>query len=190
MRVNAHDSSLCGGRLGGFRACGHGQRALRSPFGNLRPPTLPTMWRPMLAGRGGSVSRRDHNQAYRRSTQLTGGTNYAEATNLNASRSSGGSAREGLLSEKPPPSHYSIPIALRERGSGGEALLSEKRPLPQNLPTAVFPGGSAREGAFLQKGPLPRIRSLSHNFFEKGLALFGKMGYNKNVSFANVRVLR
>ena len=38
-----------------------------------------------------------------------------------------------LLSEKPPPSHYSIPIALRERGSGGEALLLEKRPLPQNL---------------------------------------------------------
>ena len=25
------------------------------------------------------------------------------------------------------------PVALRERGSGGEALLSEKRPLPQNL---------------------------------------------------------
>ena len=27
------------------------------------------------------------------------------------------------------------PAALRERGSGGEALLLEKRPLPQNLPT-------------------------------------------------------
>ena len=26
------------------------------------------------------------------------------------------------------------PAALRERGSGGEALLSEKRPLPQKLP--------------------------------------------------------
>ena len=49
------------------------------------------------------------------------------------------------------------PTALRERGSGGEALLSEKRPLPQNFPPPVFPGGSAREGAFLQKGPLPRI---------------------------------
>ena len=34
------------------------------------------------------------------------------------------------------------PSALRERGSGGEALLSEKRPLPQNLPTAE----SLREG--------------------------------------------
>ena len=30
------------------------------------------------------------------------------------------------------------PTALRERGSGGEALLSEKRPLPQSLPHAVF----------------------------------------------------
>ena len=27
------------------------------------------------------------------------------------------------------------PAALRERGAGGEALLSEKRPLPQNLPS-------------------------------------------------------
>ena len=27
-----------------------------------------------------------------------------------------------------------FPATLRERGSGGEALLLEKRPLPQNLP--------------------------------------------------------
>ncbi len=58
------------------------------------------------------------------------------------------------------------PTALRERGSGGEALLSEKRPLPQRLSILVFPGGSAREGAFLQKSPLPRntlniLRTLS-----------------------------
>ena len=37
------------------------------------------------------------------------------------------------------------PAALRERGSGGEALLSEKRPLPQNLP-AVNLFGREREG--------------------------------------------
>ena len=30
------------------------------------------------------------------------------------------------------------PAALRERGSGGEALLSEKRPLPQNLLPHTF----------------------------------------------------
>ena len=41
------------------------------------------------------------------------------------------------------------PATLRERGSGGEALLLEKRPLPQNLPNVVFRGGSAREGTFL-----------------------------------------
>ena len=39
-------------------------------------------------------------------TPLSGGTMPAEAHNPNASRSSGGSAREGLLSEKPPPSHH------------------------------------------------------------------------------------
>ena len=38
------------------------------------------------------------------------------------------------------------PTALRERGSGGEALLLEKRPLPQNLLHIVSSGGSAREG--------------------------------------------
>ena len=45
------------------------------------------------------------------------------------------------------------PAALRERGSGGEALLSEKRPLPQNLPPIAFPGGSAREGPFAERPP-------------------------------------
>ena len=58
------------------------------------PPEFPN--RPSrCTGRGGSVSRRDHNQAYRRKTALSGGTNYAEATTSNASRSSGGSARRG-----------------------------------------------------------------------------------------------
>ena len=35
--------------------------------------------------------------------------------------------------------HHTLqtPAALRERGSGGEALLSEKRPLPQNLPQST-----------------------------------------------------
>ena len=149
-------------------------------------------------GRGGSVSRRDHIQAYRRPPQLAGGTNFAEITNPNASRSSGeggwgrgASLREAasppessprhlyrtvaaalsaavttpkLIGDRPnsqaePTSQKSptrTPAALRERGSGGEALLSEKRPLPQNLLQDIFSGGSAREGAFLQKRPLPR----------------------------------
>ena len=87
---------------------------------------------PAPQGRGGSVSRRDHNQIYRRATALSGGTTYADAHKPNASRSSG------------------------ERGLGGEALLSEKRPLPPASPSSVFSGGSAREGTFLQKSPLPR----------------------------------
>ena len=32
-----------------------------------------------------------------------------------------------------------FPATLRERGSGGEALLLEKRPLPQNLPVTPSP---------------------------------------------------
>ena len=66
-------------------------------------------------GRGGSVSRRDHNQLAGNRTQPSGGTISAEAATSNASRSSGGSAREGLLSEKPPPSHTHV--FLRTRGS-------------------------------------------------------------------------
>ena len=233
MRANAHDSSFCGRSLEGTRLRTR-QRALQSPFGNLRPITSQTIGCPTLAGRGGSVSRRDHNQATGNRVQLTGGTKSEEPYPLNASRSSGegvwgrgASLREAPLPQNLPnlydtqrwqvaaalsaavtttkqqetasnlqaePSQKNrtrqTPAALRERGSGGEALLSEKRPLPQNLLTVVFPGGSARGGAFLKKGSLPRIRSLSYNFFAKGLALFGKMGYNKDVSFANVRVLR
>ena len=70
----------------------------------------------------GTVSRRDHHHAIGNHTILSGGTKSAEKHNLNASRSSG------------------------ERGLGGEGLLSEKPPLPQNLPTLMPPlhgrGGS------------------------------------------------
>ena len=48
-----------------------------------------------------------------------------------------------------------FPATLRERGSGGEALLLEKRPLPQRSPIPVFSGGSAREGTFLQEKSPP-----------------------------------
>ena len=73
--------------------------------------------------RGGSVSRRGLNQAARNRAQLSGGTNSAEATNSNASRSSG------------------------ERGLGGEALLSEKRPLPPESPHYKFFGRGSGGGA-------------------------------------------
>ena len=87
--VTAADSSLCGGSLL------EGTRA-KPPLKGVRSPTP--------HGRGGSVSRRDHNQATGPRTNLSGGTNEAEAAKPNASRSSGGSAREELLSEKLPPS--------------------------------------------------------------------------------------
>ena len=76
----------------------------RHPFGSL---TLLLGSNPTLAGRGGSVSRRDLNQAY----------------------------REQPNSQAEPPMQKrtrQTPTALRERGSGGEALLSEKRPLPRS----------------------------------------------------------
>ena len=66
--------------------------------------------RPPHKGHSGSVSRRDHSQYAGNRAQLTGGTTYAKAYPPNARRSSG------------------------ERGLGGEALLSEKRPLPPESP--------------------------------------------------------
>ena len=62
-------------------------------------------------------------------TSRSGGTPYAEALNSNASRSSGGSAREELLSEKLPPSHPPHRPHVSSGGGPGEgASLSEKRP--------------------------------------------------------------
>ena len=76
----------------------------RGPGGgaSLREAAFPGVLLPPH-GRGGSVSRRDHNQVYRRPTVLTGGTNFAKLTPPIANRSSGGGPGEGLLSEKPPP---------------------------------------------------------------------------------------
>ena len=58
------------------------------------------------AGRGGSVSRRDHNQAAGTRVQLAGGRKLGGRVKPIPRCSSGGSAREGLLSEKPPPSQH------------------------------------------------------------------------------------
>ena len=68
-------------------------------------------------GHGGSVSRRDHNQLTGNRAQLTAAY---------------------CMEEKPP----QTAATLRERGAGGEALLLEKRPLPQ-----FRPAPSLREGA-------------------------------------------
>ena len=76
-------------------------------------------------GRGGSVSRRDHDQAYWRRAQLSGGTKQEERRNSNAIRSSG----EG---------------GLGERRFSQRSGLSPRISLPQSSS-----GGSAREGASL-----------------------------------------
>ena len=68
--------------------------------------------RPMSAGRGGSVSRRDHNQAAGNRTQLAGETTFAETLHSIASRSSGGGPGEELLSEKLPPPEFSPKVPL------------------------------------------------------------------------------
>ena len=65
----------------------------------------------------------------------TGGTNSEEVPNSNAIRSSGGSAREGLLSEKPPPSHILVFVILFGRGGLGERRFSQRSGLsPRNFP--------------------------------------------------------
>ncbi len=95
-------------------------------------------------GRGGSVSRRDHNQAAGSRAPLTGGTTYAEETPPNASRSSG----EGV---------WGRGASLREAAS------------PPASPHPVSSGGSAREGASLQRSPLPRI----YHIFNPTVSLTG-----------------
>ena len=147
-----HDSSFCGRSRGGFRLCGVEAGAFRSPPPPLRSRTYKLVLCPTLAGRGGSVSRRDHNQAYRRQKALSGGTNYEGATSLNASHSSG----EGV---------WGRGASLREVAS------------PPEFPLLVSSGGSAREGASLQRSPLPRIPRLSFAYAlvgrwrEEGLCL-------------------
>ena len=65
---------------------------------------------------------------------------------------------------------------LRMRGSGGEVLLLEKRPLPQRLSyPIVFRGGSAREGTFLSEKS-PPSQSLSSPPFIFSLRFWGGAG--------------
>ena len=79
---------------------------------------------PAPQGRGGSVSRRDHNQVYRRRTHLSGGTSHAEVRNPNANRSSG----EGV---------WGRGASLREAASPPE--------FPQALLFGRGPGGGERQ---------------------------------------------
>ena len=78
-----------------FRLCGGEAGAFRSPPPPLRCDYPATMWWPTLAGRGGSVSRRDRNPKTRKRAQATWVRKFAGAVKLIPSYSSGGSAREG-----------------------------------------------------------------------------------------------
>ena len=141
------DCSFCG-RSQGSRVCGRGisplrarpkdgarLAALQSPFGNLRP-----LRGQSLAGRGGSVSRRDHNQAYRRCVTFQAEPTEKKCRNPNASRSSG----QGV---------WGRDASLREAAS------------PPASPPHVSSGGSAREGASLPRSTLPR----NHLFYYRSL---------------------
>ena len=113
-----------------FRLCGGDQRAFRSPFGHLRPPLIssiePKRWQ-VAAALSAAVTTTKQQE-----TALT--------------------FRRNQLRRNVPPQ---APAALRERGSGGEVLFSEKRPLPQNLPIQVLREG-ARGRGFSQRSRLPR----------------------------------
>ena len=93
---------------------------------------------PTPQGRGGSVSRRDHNQAIRNRTPTRRGILYGRKDQLELQ-----------------------PLFGREGSGGRGASLREAASPPRisRSPT-VFPGGSAREGAFLKKGTLPRKLTL------------------------------
>ena len=87
---------------------------------------------PLSAGRGGSVSRRDHNQATGNRAQLAWAHKLEGKDKLIPSYSSG----EGVW--------------------GRGASLREAASPPEPFPNVLSSGGSAREGASLQRSPLPR----------------------------------
>ena len=116
----------------GYKFISRGPEGVAGAIGK-PPPRARRREIPTPHGRGGSVSRRDLTQVYRRHAHLSGGTNSAETSTPNASRSSGGSAREGLLSEKPPPSH------TRPHASGGMRAFHERwSPVRAAMPQKRF----------------------------------------------------
>ena len=123
MRV-AHDSSLCGGSQGGIsplRRRGGG----RSPSGSF--PIAPAA--PSAPHLQACIVPKRWKVAAALSAAVTTAKRQGIAPTLH-----------GRTSRKKRTSLF--PATLRERGSGGEALLLEKRPLPQ-----FRPAPSLREGA-------------------------------------------
>ena len=80
----------------------------------------------------------------------------AAVTTANQQETAPTSQAEPTIQKQP----RQTPAALREKGVWGERGFSQRSRLsPKRLSTPVFSEGSAREGAFLQKRPLPRILS-------------------------------
>ena len=177
MRVNSHDCSFCGRSQGEFRLCGgeavDGARlaAFRSPPPPLRAPTYKLILYQTLAGRGGSVSRRDHNQAAGNCAQLAWGHKSEGKVKPIPSYSSGGGPGEALLLEKRPPPAFS-PLRLfgREREEGKDSHSRQWR-----LSMAVFLNRNKRPLAapievaeLLAEKPPPSHSSQSYAFSKKG----------------------
>ena len=89
-------------------------------------------------------------------------------------RTKGASRREAAVTTAPqqgiapnshghtsPKEHASLfPATLRKRGSGGEALLLEKRPLPQRLPPRLSSEGGPGEGLLFREAASPGVLPL------------------------------
>ena len=121
--------------------CQHGRpKAPAFPATRMRKQSICRSPTPQV--RGGSVSRHGLTQAYRRRPYPQAEPSKRNRTPPNANRSSG------------------------ERGLGGEALLSEKRPLPPASPHPPWFFEREREGGgFLQRSLLPRnlLPDFPHN---------------------------
>ena len=134
----------CGGGDGTLRPPGAGTSPFRGGFVRRRPKgslcggsllvCLSSLIRsPALAGRGGSVSRRDPNQA---------AGNCPPPFRRNQASRSPHAKRQPLFG----------------RGGLGERRFSQRSGLsPRISPPQISSGGSAREGASLKEKPLPRI---------------------------------
>ena len=100
------------------------------PLETFAPLTFELVAYPMSAGRGGSVSRRDHNQATGNRAQLAW-------------------AHKSVGMHKP------IPIHSSGEGVWGRGASLREAASPPEFPLLDSSGGSAREGDFLQEKPPP-----------------------------------
>ena len=133
----------------------HDQRALRSPFGNLRP-IAPQLY---------------ENQRW----QVAAALSAAVTT-----RKPIGDAPNSHGCASPKKRASLFPATLRERGSGGEALLLEKRPLPQNLPNVnLFVRGCGGECFSIEKHSPPHIFSFPSFFRTKFLKSCERYGISR-----------